>query len=88
MSLLNVDLKLIRKDTLPDLISLNQTVYMKNRYVSESERLTYDVHKTASILNKKGFLVTVDIEKAFNSVGQSFLVAALQKYGFGELFLK
>ena len=61
---------------------------MKNRYISGSGRLIYDVPETASILNKKGFLVTVDIEKAFDSVDHSFLSAVLQKYGFGERFLK
>ena len=40
--------------------------------------------KQAIILNKKGFLVTVDIEKTFDSVNHSFLLAALQNYGFGE----
>ena len=60
---------------------------MKYRYVSESGRLIYGVVETASILNKKGFLVTVDIKKAFDSVDHSFLLAFLQKYGFGECFL-
>ena len=61
---------------------------MKNRYISESGRLIYDVLGTASILNKKGFLVTVDIEKALDSVDHSFLLAVLQKYGFEKRFLK
>ena len=73
---------------LPDLISSNQMVYVKNRYISESGRLIYDVLETASILNKKKFLVTVDIEKAFDFFDYSFLLAVLQKYGFGEYFLK
>ena len=64
--MLNTDLKLISKtlatrlkDMLPDLISSNQTAYVKNRYIIESGRLIYDVLETASILHKKGFLVTV-----------------------------
>ena len=61
---------------------------MKIRYINESGRLIYDVLQTASILNKKGFLLTVDIKKAFNSVNHSFSLAVLQKYGFGEWFLK
>ena len=72
--MLNTDLKLISKalatrlkDILPDLISSNQTAY-----ITESGRLIYDVHETASILNKKGFLVTVNNEKAFDSVGVLF----------------
>ena len=39
-------------------------------------------------LNKKGFLVTVDIEEAIDSADHSFLLAVLQKYGFGERFIK
>ena len=56
MSLLNTDIKLISKalatrlkDILSDLISSNQTGHMKNRCISESGKLIYDVLKTASI---------------------------------------
>ena len=70
--MLNTDIKFISKaltarlkDILPDLTSSNQTTYVKNRYISESGRLIYAVLETASTLNKKGFLVTVDIKKAF-----------------------
>ena len=76
------------KDILPATISSNQTAYVKNRYMSEGGRLIYDVPETASILNKEGFLVTVDIKKAFDSVDHSFLSAGFQKYGFRESFLK
>ena len=70
--MLNTDLKLISRtlatrlnDILPDLylISSNQTAYVKNRYISESGKLVYDVLETASILNKKGFLVTMISKK-------------------------
>ena len=76
------------KDILPDLISSNQTAYVKSRYISGSGRLIHDVLETASILNKKGFLVTVDNAKAFDLVDHSFLLAVLEKYDFGEHFLK
>ena len=55
MSLLNTDIKLISKalatrlKDISDLISSNQTGHMKNRCISESEKLIYDVLKTASI---------------------------------------
>ena len=32
----------------------------------------------------KGFLVTIDTEKAFDSLYHSFLISALEKYGFGK----
>ena len=84
ISLINADLKLISKalatrlkDILPDLISFNQTPYVKSRYMSENGRIIYFVLGTASILNKKGLFVTLDIEKAFDSVEHSSSLAVL-----------
>ena len=76
------------KEISPDLNSSNLAAYVKNRCIIETGRLIYDALETASILNKKGFLVTVDIEKAFDLVDHSFLLAVLQMYGFGERSLK
>ena len=39
-------------------------------------------------LNLKGYIVTVDIEKAFDSLSHSFLLACLKKYGYGNDFIK
>ena len=64
------------------LISSKQTAYMKNSYISQNGRLTYDVLETAIILNKKGILVIVGIEKTFDSIDHSILLAALHKYVF------
>ena len=61
------------KDILLDLISSNQMAYVINRYIIEIGKLMYDLLEIASILNKKGFLETVDVEKAFDSFDHSFL---------------
>ena len=89
ISLLNTDLKYISKalathlkDILPDLISSNQTAHVKSRYISESRRLMYDVLETASILNKKGFLVTLHIENACDSVDHSFFISCFTEVWF------
>ena len=38
-----------------------------------------------AISNKlKGFLVTMDIEKAFDSLDHDFLSSVLRKFGFGK----
>ena len=34
----------------------------------------------------EGFLVTMDIEKAFDSLDHSFLISTLEKYTFGKNF--
>ena len=39
-------------------------------------------------LNKEGFLVTIDIEKVFDSVNHHFLIATLEKIGFGTEFIE
>ena len=39
-------------------------------------------------LNLKGYIVTVDIEKAFDSLSHSFLLVCLKIYGYGNDFIK
>ena len=39
------------------------------------------------ILDIPGYLVTMDIEKAFDSLDHDFLLFALKKFGFGENFI-
>ena len=40
------------------------------------------------ILNMEGYLLTTDIEKAFDSVDHYFLLAILEKYGLKKNFLR
>ena len=94
ISLLNIDMKLITKvlatrlkKVLPSLISPNQTAYVENRFIGESGRLISDMLEITKTLKKEGFLITIDIEKAFDSVDHNFLLTSLDKYGFGEQFL-
>ena len=42
----------------------------------------------SGVLNKKGFSVTIDIEKAFDTVNHNLLIAILEKIGFGTEFIK
>ena len=94
ISLLNVDFKIISKalseklkKVLPDLISSQQTAYVKSRYIGESRRLISDIIEIAKIIRIESFLVTMDIEKAFESLDHKFLFYALEKYGFGKNFI-
>ena len=40
------------------------------------------------MLKLKGLLLTVDIEKAFDSANHNFLLIVLENYGFSQDFLK
>ena len=61
---------------------------MKNRCISEGGRLISDLLEMSEVLNKEGFLVTIDIEKAFDSVNHHFLIAILENLGFGTEFIE
>ena len=94
ISLLNRDMKIISKvlstrieNVLPFLISSNQRAYVKNRFISESGRVISDILEISNSLALEGFLVAVDIEKAFDSVNHCFLLQILRKFGFGIDFV-
>ena len=40
---------------------------MKNKCISEGGRLICDFLEMSEVLNKEGFLITIDVEKAFDS---------------------
>ena len=79
ISLLNVYLKILSKAQgdcvktyLPFLISSNQTAYVEERFISEGGRLFSDILQVTDFLKLKGLVVTVDIQKAFDSVHHHF----------------
>ena len=85
ISLLNVDLKILSKAPadrikmyLPFLISSNQTACVEGRFISEGGRLFSDILQVTDFLNLRKLVVTVDIQKAFDSVNHFFLIIALE----------
>ena len=94
ISLLNVDTKILPKavsnklkTVLPMLIFSQQTAYVKNRFIGESGRLISDIIEINGCFNITRFLVTIDIEKAFDSLDHSFRISVLKKFGFGKNFI-
>ena len=76
------------KKKLNNPISENQVAYSNNRFISEGGMLISDIEEITDLLHIEGTLVTVDIEKAFDSVNHLFLVFALEKYGFKNDFIR
>ena len=66
------------RKALPSVISKNQTAYVKGRFISEGSRLSSDILEISDNLKVKGFLMTLDIENAFNSVNHLFLSSGLK----------
>ena len=69
------------KSVLPSLITSRQTVYVQNRYTGEAGRLISDILDISDKLSIDGYLVTVDIKKAFDSHDHEFLLVVLKKFG-------
>ena len=46
-----------------------------------------DIIEITDILNKEGFSVTMDIEKALDSLDHTFLISVLKMFGFGNNFV-
>ena len=89
ISLLNVDYKIISKalasrlkKVLPNLISPQQTAYVENRFIGESGRLIADITEITDILNKEGFLVTMDNRESLRFIRSCFSQFCIEKVWF------
>ena len=94
ISLLNVDYKIISKalasrlkKVLLNLTSSKQTAYAENRFIGKSGRMIADIIEITDVLIKEGFLVTMGIKKAFDSLDHTFVISVLKKFGFGNNFV-
>ena len=61
---------------------------MDKRFISEGGRLISDIVEITDLLNIKGLLLTVDIEKAFDSVDHQFLINVLKTFGFQKKLVR
>ena len=68
-------------------IILQQTAHVQNGYIDEGERLISNILDISGKLNIDGYLVTVNIEKAFDSLDHGFLLVVLKEFGFGNNFI-
>ena len=91
--MLNAETKTSNKLTaaLSTIIYSQQTANVKNRFLGESFTAVYPASlndKQVSFwFNIEGFLATMDIGKAFNSLNHDFLSYALRKFRFGKNFV-
>ena len=62
------------KNWRPILIASQQTAYVKNRPIEERGKLISDVMEITKIKNIEAFLITMDTEKALDSLDHKFLI--------------
>jgi exonuclease III len=95
ISLLNVAYKIASacisnrlKKVLPNIIHESQTGFLKGRYIGNNVRLLYDTIVYTEKQNIPGMLLSIDFEKAFDSVSWQFLEKCLAFFGFGPDLIK
>ena len=94
ISLLNVDYKILAKalgnriiSFLRTLINEDQTGYIKKRFIGNNIRIIEDILLYTNKNKVTGILLTIDFEKAFDSLKWGFLKKCLQAFNFGQRFV-
>ena len=94
ISLLNVDYKILSKclaerikPLLPKLIHYNQTGFVKDRNITDNLRTILDILEDTKNKNMHGLLMTIDFEKAFDSISWKYLYRSLEAYNFSKPFI-
>jgi len=89
ISLSNCDIKICTKTialrtnkVLSSIRSKTQTGYVRGRQVNDNSRLLEEVIENAKRIKEESYLITLDAQKAFDSVDHTYLQDILRKYGF------
>ena len=95
ISPINVDTKIATKtlakrleSILPDLIHHNQNAYIKGRSIFDAVRTIEDAIDYTKRTDISGMLITIDFEKAFDSLDHKYIIKVLQAFNFGPSFIQ
>ena len=76
------------KKVLPHIIDDDQKGFVDGRYMGEVTRTLYDTIHDAWSHDKKGVLLSIDFEKAFDSLSHDFIEKVMEVAGFGSMLRK
>ena len=95
ISLTNTDYKLISKvlanrlqTVLKKLINNNQVGYVVGRSINDHIRLIDDILNFSNYKNLSGMVVSLDYQKAFDTVNKQSILTALRRFNLGENFIR
>ena len=95
ITMLNTDLKILTKvlanrlkEVMPTIIETNQVYGVKGKDIADTTLSIIDRIRYMKEKNKKGYVISLDFEKAFDRVEHEYLFGILRRYGFGENFVK
>ena len=91
ITLSNCDIKIITKTisrrmtaNLTSIIGHNQTAYMKGRQITDNLHIMQHAIAKANELDDDSMIVSLDAEKAFDSISHSYIKKILEHIGLGE----
>ena len=94
ISLSNCDIKICTKaiairtnKVLANIINKTQTGYVPGRQVNDNNRLIEEIINLYNERKQKAYLITLDAQKAFDSVDHSYLKRCLKAFGFPETYI-
>ena len=94
ITLTNTDYKIYSKlialriqKVISTIVHNSQKGYIKGRSISDSIRIIDDYINISNHTKTPGLLVSVDFQKAFDSVEKSAIISTLKRFNFGETFI-
>ncbi len=95
ITLLNVDFKIGSKviaeriaKVVPELISCHQSAFVEGRYIGDAVRTVADVLHYTRDKNLPGILLSIDFQKAYDSIDHNYMYKVLKAFNFGQSLCK
>lgn len=95
ISLINVDMKLLTKilanrlnSFLPRLIGKDQVSFVPQRQAGDAIRRILQLQPIAHTRSLESMLLSLDVNKAFDTLSWPYFMLVLRHYGFGSLFMR
>ena len=80
--------KVLPKKVLPNIIHSDQTDFMRGSYIGDNIRNILEIIETVEEEDLSCIILSVDFEKAFDSLSWKFLQQCLDYFKFGPCFKK